>query len=82
MAAYDRPKMGNDGWTDWIQPAATGYRLACCDCGLVHVLDFRVLKNTARRGRRLVVQFRASRHERATAASRREAAKRKAKPCP
>lgn len=52
----------DDGWTDWIQPLMSGYRMACCDCGLVHTLDFRV------EGDR--VQFRASRHARATAARR------------
>ena len=26
----------------WIAPARHGYRQACCDCGLVHRVDFRV----------------------------------------
>lgn len=49
----------------WIQPIRHGYRAACCDCGLVHVFDFRIYK-----GR---VQFRAFRNERCTAAVRRRA---------
>ncbi len=28
-----------DGWTDWVHPLP-GYKLACCDCGLVHVMEF------------------------------------------
>jgi hypothetical protein len=27
---------------EWRPIVKTGYRAACCDCGLVHVLDFRV----------------------------------------
>lgn len=32
---------GADGWSDWIRPLP-GYRMACCDCGLVHDLELRV----------------------------------------
>lgn len=55
---YDRPKAG-----EWVQPVRRGYRLACCDCGLVHTMDFRVVK-----GR---IQFRAYRNKMSTAAMRR-----------
>lgn len=55
---YDEPEPG-----EWVQPIRRGYRLMCCDCGLVHTMDFRVLK-----GR---VQFRVFRNNRATAAARR-----------
>lgn len=48
----------------WIQPVRTGYKAACCDCGLVHSLDFRVYKSRA--------QFRASRDTRATNALRKK----------
>jgi hypothetical protein len=48
---------------DWIQPRRHGYRLMCCDCGLVHVVNFRL-----KAGR---IQFQAFRHPGATAASRR-----------
>jgi hypothetical protein len=55
-----------------------GYLMACCDCGLVHRMDFRVIKASARRrgyklrkadrvshvqGAAYKVQFRAYRHE-------------------
>ena len=26
---------------EWIQPKRRGHKMACCDCGLVHVLNFR-----------------------------------------
>jgi len=29
---------------EWIQPLRKGYKLCCCDCGLVHKFDFRVYK--------------------------------------
>jgi len=46
---------------EWIEPKA-GYRMACCDCGLVHRVEFRVVKGK--------VQFRAWRDNRATAGRR------------
>jgi hypothetical protein len=55
---YDQPEAG-----EWVQPIRKGYKMACCDCGLVHSLDFRV-----RRGR---AQFRAFRNNRSTAMIRR-----------
>jgi hypothetical protein len=48
---------------EWIQPVSEGYGMCCCDCGLVHRLDFRVVD-----GR---VQIRARRDSRATAQRRR-----------
>lgn len=48
---------------EWIQPIQNGYKFCCCDCGLVHKLDFRVHK-----GR---IQFRAHRDNRATGQTRR-----------
>lgn len=33
--AYYKPVAG-----EWIQPVSRSYRLACCDCGLVHKMDF------------------------------------------
>lgn len=54
-----------DGWSRWVQPVTRGYLLACCDCSLVHRLNFRIYK-----GR---IQFKA---QRAPAYTRRERAKR------
>jgi hypothetical protein len=61
---YEQVKAGQ-----WVQPIRKGYKMACCDCGLVHLCDFRIYK-----GR---IQFRAFRNNRSTAAMRR-ADKRKA----
>ena len=48
----------------WVQPVRRGYKMRCCDCGLVHRMDFRI-----RNGR---AQLRAFRDNRATAAIRRK----------
>ncbi len=45
------------------------YKLCCCDCGLVHRLDFRLV--TYGRGLFKKIQFRVFRDNRATAAIRR-----------
>ena len=29
----------------WVQPRQDGYLMKCCDCGLVHRVYFRVVKN-------------------------------------
>lgn len=53
-----------DGWTEWIEPDQKLYRIRCCDCRLVHDLQFRIDDGK--------VQFRARRNIRRTAASRRK----------
>ncbi len=62
---YEKPEAG-----EWVQPIRKGYKLACCDCGLVHRMDFRIYRRRA--------QFRAFRDTRATAMMRRWDAKKKA----
>ena len=53
---------------EWVQPTRRGYKMMCCDCGLVHVLNFRLLKF----GNGHKIQFQASRNERSTALARRK----------
>ncbi len=48
---------------EWQQPVRKGYKMACCDCGLVHTFEFRIY-----RGR---IQIRGVRNERSTAQMRR-----------
>lgn len=64
MTIYTAHPIDKEGWTDWIEPRQKGYRLACCDCGLVHNLDFRI-KNK-------MIQFKAQVNMRATGAKRRK----------
>lgn len=49
-----------------IRPVRKGYRMCCCDCGLVHRIDFGLVPYGS--GKKIV--FRAWRDERATAAVR------------
>ena len=58
---YKEPKEG-----EWVQPVRRAYRMRCCDCGLVHIMDFRLVK----RGNGKTIQFRAGRDNRATAGGR------------
>ena len=55
---YDKPKPD-----EWVLPVAEGYQMECCDCGLVHTIDFRVVEGRA--------QVRMRRDARATLMKRR-----------
>jgi len=55
---YEDPKPG-----EWIQPIRRGYKFSCCDCGLVHRMNFRVRKRR--------IQFNVYRDNRATGQIRR-----------
>jgi hypothetical protein len=80
---------------EWTRPRMRDFREQCCDCGLIHRLDFRIVdatkgrarpsslqkgrappssrstKGSSRPSRRLHVEFRTRRDDRATAAARR-----------
>lgn len=43
---------------EWIQPKRKGYILECCDCGLVHRINFRLVKKELAGN---VIQFQAFR---------------------
>ncbi|HYF54675.1 MAG TPA: hypothetical protein VEA41_10490 [Salinarimonas sp.] len=58
---------------EWVQPTPRGYLMACCDCGLVHRLNFRVVKYAG--GKRTKVQFQAFRDEPETRKLRRATAR-------
>jgi hypothetical protein len=57
---YSYPKI-TDG--EWVRPKQEGYRLACCDCGLIHAVNFRIVDGH--------IEFQPTRHARATAQRRR-----------
>lgn len=60
MTRFRKEKAVNKaGFSRWVQPVPDNYLLACCDCGLVHTIQFRIGKN----GR---IQFRAARNEQET----------------
>lgn len=33
---------GPDGWSEWIHPLP-GYLMQCCDCGLIHRMQFAIV---------------------------------------
>lgn len=37
-----------DGFSEWVCPKPDSYLMKCCDCGLVHELQFRVAKYEGR----------------------------------
>lgn len=54
----------------WVRPVDTGYKMECCDCCLVHTLDFRLvgsgfvawfLRLADRLGKGVTLEFRAYR---------------------
>lgn len=47
---------------EWMRPTRKGFRDACCGCGLVHTMEFRLVDGT--------IEFRATVDKRATAAMR------------
>ena len=57
-----------DGWSGWIYPIMEGYKFCCCDCGLVHEMEFRVSSDYDR------VEFRVRRDNRSTGQIRRHMA--------
>jgi hypothetical protein len=71
------------GYGEWTRPRMRDFREQCCDCGLIHRLDFRIVdakgrslpssrtKGRSRPSSRLHVEFRTRRDDRATAAARR-----------
>ena len=63
MTRFRREIEGDDGWSEWIRPLE-GYKMACCDCGLVHNVEFRIDDNGN-------INFRASRNVRSTGQMRR-----------
>jgi hypothetical protein len=54
---------------EWVRPTRKGYRIVCCDCGLVHRLNFRL--------RSRHIEFQAFRDNRATGQIRRHKKRRK-----
>lgn len=41
---------------EWVQPRRRGYYMKCCDCGLVHRMNFAVVNNPRGRGVKILFQ--------------------------
>lgn len=34
----------DDGWSEWVNPKHSQYFAGCCDCGLIHEMQFMVVR--------------------------------------
>lgn len=39
---------------EWVKPRMKGYLMKCCECGLVHKLNFKIIKHG--RGHKVIFQ--------------------------
>lgn len=60
------PRFAKPKGDEWVQPVKRGYLMACCDCALVHRMNFRIVGE----GQKQKVQFQVYRAERHTKALR------------
>lgn len=35
---------GRGGWSPWVSPKMKGYKMKCCECGLVHEIEFKIVR--------------------------------------
>ena len=40
---------GRGGWTEWVYPEPDGYLMQCCDCNLIHEMQFKAFAETRQR---------------------------------
>jgi len=65
MTKILRVTENEDGWSDWFYPICEPvYRMVCCDCGLSHNMQFKIMEKNR-------IAFRARRNTRSTSAIRR-----------
>ena len=68
MSKFKHHQVEKDGnWSEWVYPNRAKYKFACCDCGLVHDMQFSLIK----RGLGKAIVFRARRNNRSTGQMRR-----------
>lgn len=53
---------------EWVYPKRRGYKMQCCDCGLVHTVNFELIK----KGRGKAIVFQAFRDDALTKKERRK----------
>lgn len=48
---FKQHKAGRGGWSEWVNPKLDSFLFKCCDCELIHQLQFGVfLKRNEKRG--------------------------------
>lgn len=48
---FKKHKAGYGGWSEWVFPEDR-YLFKCCDCDLVHEIEFKAFVETGRTGKR------------------------------
>jgi Zn-finger protein len=57
---FKKHTAGKGGWSEWVQPKMEGtYLFKCCDCGLVHELEFATFVKRGKSGVKLPTEIRA-----------------------
>jgi len=69
MTKFKREMENGDGWSDWIMPNQPIYKMMCCDCGLVHNIEFDIMFDEMNKKDRPI--FRVQRNNRSTSQARR-----------
>lgn len=46
MSKFHQVIEQEDGWSDWEYPNMEKYKMQCCDCGLVHDIEFQAIRIT------------------------------------
>lgn len=83
MTKYKKLEEQDSGWTEDQFPIMRGYKMACCDCGLVHDMEFDVFevekfnkdgtfRGKFRKGKKWRISLRARRNKRSTGQMRRK----------
>ena len=44
MKKCRKVRVNKSGWTEWVKPKMAGYLMQCCDCNLIHEVEFRVYR--------------------------------------
>jgi len=72
----DEKPVTKRGFSRWVQPAMGKYFLGCCDCGLIHEMQLRIVPGATVKannsGQKMYVQFRVRRAEKYTARERKK----------
>jgi hypothetical protein len=44
IVEFEIMEADEEGWSEWIHPLP-GYKMQCCDCGLVHEMETAIVKS-------------------------------------
>jgi len=47
---FKKHTAGRGGWSEWVFPTQKSYMFKCCDCGLVHEMQFETFVGDKKKG--------------------------------